>query len=101
MKIHRLSLPPPDRPVRGWCLYLNDRWDGECPQEQDELGFVVYADEDSAYAALARELRSRHEAFEAGELHGALLQCQWYPMPVLWFADGHMVDGTNSEQWPF
>jgi hypothetical protein len=21
-------------------------------------------------------------------------------MPVLWFADGHLLDSTNSEQWP-
>ena len=41
MKIERLSPPPPGHRVQGWCLYRNDRWDGECPQQEDELGFVV------------------------------------------------------------
>lgn len=53
MKIQRLSLPPPGQRVRGWCPDRNDRWDGECPQQEDEPGFLVYADEESAYAALA------------------------------------------------
>ena len=100
MNIHRLPLPLPDHPAHGWCLYLSDRWDGECPQEQDELGFLVYADEASAYAALARELRLRLKYFEEGRWHGGSLETRWYPMPVLWFADGHLLDSTNSEQWP-
>ena len=59
MMIDRLTLPLPGHPVCGWCLYLNDRWEGECPQEEDELGFLVYADKDSAYAGLARQLQLR------------------------------------------
>jgi hypothetical protein len=100
MKIERLSLPTPGQRVRGWCLYRNDRWNGECPQEEDELGFFVYADKDSAWAALARELRVRLEYYEAGKCHGAELETGWYPMEVTWFDDGHLIDATNSEQWP-
>lgn len=100
MKIQRLSLPPPGQRVRGWCLYRNDRWDGECPQQEDELGFLVYADKDSAYAALACELRLRLEYYEAGKRHGAELETGWYPMEVTLFDDGHLWDGANSEQWP-
>lgn len=100
MKIERLSPPPPGQRVQGWCLYLNDRWDGECPQEEDDLGFLVYADKDSAYAALARELRLRLDHYEAGKWHGAQLETGWYPMEVTWFDDGHMIDSTSSEHWP-
>lgn len=100
MTPHRLPLPPPGQRVPGWCLYLNDRWDGECPQQQDELGFLVYADKDSAYAALAEELRSRLRYFDEGRWHGAGLETGWYPMEVTLFDDGHLWDAANSEQWP-
>jgi len=40
MKIERLSPPPPSQRVQGWCLYRADRWEWECPQQEDELGFV-------------------------------------------------------------
>lgn len=100
MKFERLTLPPPGQRVQGWCLYRNDRWDGECPQEEDELGFLVYADKESAYAALARELRLRLELHEAGRWLGAELETGWYPMEVTLFDDGHMWDGADSEQWP-
>lgn len=100
IQIHRLSLPPAGQSLRGWCLYEDDRWDGPCPQESDEHGFLVYADEVSAYAALAREMKRRCSWFEERKLHGGALRCLWYPMRVTWFADGHLVDETNSEQFP-
>lgn len=100
MEIQRLSPPTPGQRVQGWCLYRNDRWDGECPQQEDELGFLVYADKDSAYAALACELRLRLEYYEAGKWHGAGLETGWYPMEVTLFDDGHLWDGANSEKWP-
>lgn len=100
MTPHRLPLPLPDHPVHGWCLYLNDRWDGENPQEQDELGFIVYADKNSAFVGLARELRLRLSYFEAGKWYGGDLETRWYPMPVRWYADGHLIDSNNREQWP-
>ena len=65
-----------------------------------EFWQTVYADKDSAYAALACELRLRLEHYEAGKWHGAGLETGWYPMEVTLFDDGHLWDGANSEQWP-
>jgi len=73
---------------------------GSVHQQEGELGFVAYADKDSAYAALAMELRLRLEYYEAGKWHGVQLETGWYPMEVTWFDDGHMIDSNTSEQWP-
>jgi hypothetical protein len=100
MNIDRLPLPTTKEPVKGWCLYQDDRWDGSCPQQEDEDGFIVYASEAAAYTALAREMRARCDYFEQGKLGGGELRCLWYPMPVSLFADGRLFDETNSEQYP-
>lgn len=85
--------------MRGWCLYLDDRWDGLCPQE-DEKGFLVYASEASAYAAVVREVRARCDAFDAGQISRGDVRCFWHPMQVSLFADVHIFDDTNSEHYP-
>jgi hypothetical protein len=40
MKIEGLCPPPPGQRVQGWCLYRSDRWEWECPQQEDEPVFV-------------------------------------------------------------
>lgn len=100
MNIDRLPLPTTKVPVKGWCLYQDDRWNGPCPQQEDEDGFIVYASEAAAYAALAREMQARCEYFEQVKLSGGELRSLWYPMSVSLFSDGRIFDRTNSEQYP-
>ncbi len=70
------------------------------PNRRTNSAFLVYADKDSAYAALARELRLRLEHFEAGKWQGGELETGWYPMEVTLFDDGHLWGAADSEQWP-
>lgn len=94
--IPRLAIPPEGKTVRGWCLYEDDRWDGPAPQDWDEHGWWVYPDRESAFHGLAREFRRRCDLFDAGQLHGPALACNWYPEEVTYLPDGYVSDDTGA-----
>ena len=100
MYTNRLPLPPEGQTIEGWCLYEDDRWDGPCPQESNEHGWVVYRDKRAAFVGLAREMQSRCELFAAGQCTGEYLRCNWYPARVTLYADGRLYDEFNSEHYP-
>lgn len=98
MDTNRLPLPPEGQTIEGWCLYEDDRWDGPCPQEKDDHGWVVYRDKPAAFVGLAREMQSRCELFATGQCGGEYLRCNWYPARVTLYPDGRLYDEFDSEQ---
>jgi hypothetical protein len=95
--IPRLSPPAEGATLSSWCLYEDDRWDGPVPQEYDDKGRIVYANRKTAFRGLAREMRRRHELFEAGKLPGGYLACRWYPREVTYQPNGWVIDETGAE----